>query len=66
MTSFSLTSEMRADGIYLFESGKEVGLIKRENGHGLSTCSTSHRPSPLVRCKRLSTTRSRATSRPSG
>jgi hypothetical protein len=23
---------MRADGIKLFESGKEVGLIKRENG----------------------------------
>jgi hypothetical protein len=23
---------MRADGIYLFDSGKEVGLIKREEG----------------------------------
>jgi hypothetical protein len=32
MTSFSLTSEMRADGIHLFESGKEVGLIRRKNG----------------------------------
>jgi hypothetical protein len=32
MTSLSLTSGVRADGIYLFDSGKEVGLIKRENG----------------------------------
>ena len=32
MTSFSPTSDMRADGIYLFDSGKEVGLIKREEG----------------------------------
>jgi hypothetical protein len=30
MTSFSLTSEMRADGIYLIDSGREAGLIKRE------------------------------------
>jgi hypothetical protein len=32
MTSFSPTSEMRADSIYLFDSGTEVGQIKREEG----------------------------------
>ena len=37
---------MRADGIYLFDSGKEVGLIKRENGQWIIYL--FDRPSPIT------------------
>ena len=46
MTSLSLTSGVRADGIYLFDSGKEVGLIKRENGQWIIYL--FDRPSPIT------------------
>ena len=46
MSSFSLASEMRADGIHLFESGNEVGLIKRENGHWIIYL--FDKPSPIT------------------
>jgi hypothetical protein len=45
MTTFSLTSEVWADGIYLFDSGKEVGLI-RENGQWIIYL--FDRPSPIT------------------
>jgi hypothetical protein len=41
-----LTSEVWADGIYLFDSGKEVGLIKRENGQWIIYL--FDRPSPIT------------------
>ena len=46
MTNFSLTSEMRADGVHPFESAKEVGLIKRENGQWIIYL--FDRPSPIT------------------